>query len=148
MRPSERSSLGAGSGFGSGTHRGSPSRLPGRLGPATHFLQGLPDPRTGEHQPSQASLRYTGGPSQCHGLPQPGTLPCAHTCPESLNSDTHMAPLALPPGGLPQPGLPPAPRTGPGPSSGQPAPLSSSNISSLSLLLRLLELQGPGSVPL
>lgn len=59
----QRPSLGAGSGFGSGADRGRPSHFPRRLGPATHFLQGLPAPRTREHQPSQASLRNTDGPS-------------------------------------------------------------------------------------
>ena len=63
MSPLERSSVGAGSGSGSSKDRGSPSHLPRRLGPATHFLQGFPDPRNTEHQPLQASLGKTDGQS-------------------------------------------------------------------------------------
>lgn len=56
--PLERPSAGAVFGKSSG----SPSRLPGCLGPAAHFLPGLPDHRVMGYQPSQTALEEHGQP--------------------------------------------------------------------------------------
>lgn len=126
----QRPSLGAGSGFGSGADRGSPSHLPRHLGAATHFLQGLPAPRIREHQPSQASLRNTDGPSH-RELPFPGWRTALGSHLPQVSELRHPHGTSSFSQGAPRLCSPPAPRAGSGPSPMLLAPLSSSIPSSL-----------------